>query len=90
MDFKVTSDVLGVNEETFNGFEYFVDNSNLNISADRAFENVNLYNVLGQEVISKKLSNTSEVVNIASLNSGVYIATVTIEGAKKSFKIVKK
>ncbi|RFN59765.1 T9SS-dependent choice-of-anchor J family protein [Marixanthomonas ophiurae] len=89
-DFKVTSDVLSVNEQSFDGFEYFVDNNNLKISADRAFESVNLFNVLGQEVVSKNLSNTSEVINIASLQSGVYITTVTIDGAKKSFKIVKQ
>jgi len=89
-DFKVTSDVLGIDEQAFNGFEYFVNNSNLNISANSAFESASLFNVLGQEVISKSLSNTSEVINISSLQSGIYIATVTIDGAKKSFKIVKQ
>ncbi|MCG2431455.1 T9SS type A sorting domain-containing protein [Aequorivita xiaoshiensis] len=51
--------------------------------------NIALYNMLGQQVVSQKLNNTNESVNISELQSGVYIATVSIDGASKSFKIVK-
>lgn len=50
---------------------------------------VSLYNMLGQHVVSQKLNNTKESVNISELQSGVYIATISIDGASKSFKIVK-
>jgi hypothetical protein len=36
------------------------------------------------------LENTNEIVNISALNTGLYIATVSIDGNTKSFKIVKK
>ena len=42
------SGVLSVNDQAFNGFTYFVDNSNmLNLRANSAMQSVELYNVLG-------------------------------------------
>lgn len=89
-DFKVTADVLGVNDAAFNNFNYFVNEGTLSMSAAVAMDSVELYNVLGQAVVSQTLSNTTEAVNISSLSAGVYIAKVSIDGATKSFKIVKK
>lgn len=81
---------LGVADNNFEGFNYFVDKSSqLNLSANTPIEKVSIHNMLGQEVISQKLTSNSEIVNISGLQSGVYIATVSIEGASKTFKIVK-
>ncbi|WGF92863.1 T9SS-dependent choice-of-anchor J family protein [Aequorivita marisscotiae] len=88
-DFKVTADVLGVNDQVFQGFKYFVANNQLNLSATTSMERVAIYNMLGQEVVSQKLANTNETINISGLQSGVYIATVSIGGASKTFRIVK-
>ncbi|OAD90018.1 hypothetical protein A7A78_07310 [Aequorivita soesokkakensis] len=88
-DFKVTADVLGVNDIAFSGFNYFVANNQLNLSANTSMEQVALYNMLGQQVVSQKLNSNNETVEISGLQSGVYIATVSIDGASKSFKIVK-
>ncbi len=88
-DFKVTADVLGVNDAVFQGFNYFVANNQLNLSANTSMENVALYNMLGQQVVSQKLNNNNETVELSGLQSGVYIATVSIDGTSKSFKIVK-
>ena len=88
-DFKVTSDVLSVDDMIFKGFKFSVENNVLNLASNISMNSVSLYNMLGQQVASQKLSNTKESVNISELKSGVYIATVSIEGATKSFKIVK-
>jgi hypothetical protein len=45
--------------------------------------------VLGQEVISSKPNNTQQTIDIASLNSGVYIVKTTISGVTSSSRIVK-
>lgn len=82
---------LGIEDNSFEGFSYFVDtNSNLYMKAMTSLNMVELHNVVGQEVISQKLSNNVETISLANLASGVYIATVTIEGQTKSFKIVKR
>jgi hypothetical protein len=90
-DFKVVDGTLGVASNSFNNFNYFVNaNNQLNLSANTAMESLVVYNVLGQQVVSQKLANTNEIVNISALNAGLYIATVSIDGITKSFKIVKK
>lgn len=83
--------ILGVDENAFASFEYFVDaNSHLNLKAASAMENVVLHNTLGQQVLTQKLSSTSELVDLNALESGVYLATVSIEGRAMSFKFIKK
>lgn len=82
---------LGIDDNVFTSFEYFVDSSNnLNLKAASSMDNVILHNTLGQQVLSQKLSSSNELVNLNALKSGVYLATVSIEGKAKSFKIVKK
>ncbi|MFK5983479.1 MAG: T9SS type A sorting domain-containing protein [Flavobacteriaceae bacterium] len=83
--------ILGLTDETFNGFNYFVDaNNNLNLSANSSLESVQIFNVLGQQVVSQRLSNTNEIVEISSFDTGIYIVKVSIEGQTKTFKIIKK
>ena len=67
----------------------FLFDNQLNLSATTALNNVIIFNMLGQQVVSQKLANTNETVNLSGLQSGVYIATVSIEGASKTFRIVK-
>lgn len=81
--------VLAVGDNVLEGFKYFVSNNELNLSANTSMDQVALYNMLGQQVVSQKLSSNNETVNLSGLQSGIYIATVSIEGASKSFKIVK-
>lgn len=88
-DNVMLSGVLGVEDNALAGFNYFVANNQLTLSANTSMEKVALYNMLGQQVVSQKLSNNKETVELSGLQSGVYIATVSIEGASKTFKIVK-
>ena len=81
--------ILSVSDESFNNFNYHITNNQLVINANTSLKNIELYNLLGQEVFSKSLSNTNETINIASLETGVYVAKVSINGKSKSFKIVK-
>ena len=82
--------VLSLQDQYFNDFNYFVDaNSQLVLKASISLENIKLFNLLGQEVFSKSLSNKNETINIESLDTGIYIAKVSIQGTSKSFKIVK-
>ncbi len=72
-------------------FDYFVDaQNNLNLSANQAFDKVELHNLLGQQVLSQKLSAQDESVSLSALTSGVYLAKVQINDATKTFKVVKK
>ena len=88
---EVTATTLST--DTFNtlNFNYFVDAQNmLNLNANEALSQVKLYNMLGQEVMSKNLSNQNEAIDINALNTGVYLAKVQINNAVETFKFVKK
>lgn len=89
IDDVTVSGVLAVGTNEFKGFNYFIANNQLNLSANTSMEKVALYNMLGQQVVSQKLSNNNETIELSGLQSGIYIATVSIDGASKTFKIVK-
>ena len=88
-DFIVTSGVLSIDDMIFDGFTFSVANNQLNLSAKNSMDSVALYNMIGQQVASQKLNNTKESVNISELQSGIYIAVISIDGARKTFKFVK-
>ena len=89
-EIEVVAETLSIVDVAFNNFNYYINaNNQLVLSASTSLENVQLFNLLGQQVVSQKLSNTNETVDIASLDSGIYVAKVSTEGRTKSFKIVK-
>lgn len=89
-DFAATAATLSVEDQLFNGFSYFVNNNTLNLESRTPMQSVNIHNILGQQVVSQKLGNTNETVNLSGLNSGVYLATINIDGAKKTVKFAIK
>jgi len=89
-DYSVDETLSTEEFEAFN-FEYFVDAQNsLNLSANQAFDQIQLHNLLGQQVLNQKLSSQDEQIDLNALTSGVYLAQVQINDATKTFKIVKK
>jgi len=60
------------------------------LSAANNIENVEIFNLLGQKLISKDLNSNNENVDISNLVKGVYLMNVTIDGNKGSFKIIKE
>jgi len=89
-DFLAEAASLSVADNSFENFSYSLDaNSNLSLKANLPIESIQLFNILGQEVVSQKLANTNEIVSISSLETGIYIVNVSINGQSKSFKIIK-
>jgi len=87
---EVVAGSLAVDNTSFESFNHYVANNVLTLKANTAINNARLYNILGQQVISKKLGTQSADINLNSLNSGVYLVQVEIEGQTKSFKVIKK
>ena len=88
-DFLVEGSGLGIIDNPFENFNYALNNNQLTLQASNPLENIRLFNLLGQQVLTKKLSNTVETLNINTLDAGIYIAKVTIQGNIKTFKIIK-
>tara|TARA_R110002033_G_scaffold118984_2_gene162484 strand:- start:1094 stop:2686 length:1593 start_codon:yes stop_codon:yes gene_type:complete len=90
--FSVTSQALSVDEFDQNAFTYNYDKNvkSLNLeSYNTSITSVDIYSLLGQKVISKPLNNTTESINLTSLNDGVYLAKVNINGIFKTIKFIK-
>ncbi|WP_299383963.1 T9SS type A sorting domain-containing protein [uncultured Lacinutrix sp.] len=59
-------------------------------SSNLAFTNLEIYSILGQQVLNRKLSQTTETINLSNLTDGIYIAKVSIDGKTETIKFVKK
>ena len=84
---------LSVNDFETSSISYFYNKASdkLSLESDNAsFTNIDLYNILGQQVITKKLSQTNETLNLSDLNDGIYIAKVSIGSKTKTIKFVKQ
>ncbi|NNT72851.1 T9SS type A sorting domain-containing protein [Flavobacterium sp. IMCC34852] len=62
----------------------------LNIESEMAIEKVTVYNVLGQEVISKSPNTESVALDVASLQAGVYVIKTAINGNISSTRFIKE
>ena len=86
------TETLGINDFNQNTFthNYSKDLEALTLeSSNLEMTNIEIYSILGQNVISKPLSSTREVIDVASLNDGVYLAKVFADGGSKTIKFVK-
>ncbi|MFP4846978.1 T9SS type A sorting domain-containing protein [Winogradskyella sp. PE311] len=89
---RINDEELSIDQFSQNSFTHnyskiskklYVESSNI------AMSNIEIYSLLGQNVISKTLTNNSASIDVAELNDGVYIAKVFANGNVKSIKFVK-
>lgn len=64
--------------------------SNFTIDAQENIEKVSVYNLLGQEVVSKNPNTNSVTFDITNLQSGVYVVKATVNGAVSTSRIIKE
>ncbi len=81
-----------VNEFNSNIFTHFYDKDSDVItlkSSTLAFDNIQIYNLMGQEVLNKNLSQTTETLNLSELNDGLYLANLMMGGQVQTLKFLK-
>jgi len=73
-------------------FSYYPNptKENLRLSSAKPIENVQLYNILGQQVLNKDVNESKPNINVSNLSKGVYIMKVKIEDTVGSFKFIKE
>ena len=81
--------VLSLEDNLLEGLTSYVANNVLTINATNPLENVTIHTINGQVVVSQKLANTTETIDLGALSTGMYIATVETEGKVKAIKFVK-
>ena len=85
---------LSTSDAAFSNFKFsYYPNptkGQLNLSANKEIGKVELFNLLGQKVQSNVVNATQKQLNLSNLQKGFYLMHVTIDNAKKAFKIVKE
>lgn len=92
-DFLITSSTLGVDDFETTSFKHYYNTEN-NIltlkSSNRPIDAIEIFNLLGQKVVSEKLSQTNETIDLSNIVDGIYLARVTIDNATKTIKFLKQ
>ena len=63
--------------------------TSLTIEAKDAIENIAIYNILGQEVISKNPMSNTMTLDVSNLQNGLYFVNTTIDGKTATTKFIK-
>ena len=88
----LSSQALSINEFDENNFSYYYHKASKSLNLESSatpLTKIEVYSMLGQSVISKPLSGASISINVASLNNGVYLAKVFVDGGSKTIKFIK-
>ncbi|RYY72066.1 MAG: T9SS type A sorting domain-containing protein [Chitinophagaceae bacterium] len=92
IDNVIWSSTLG--NGTFNNskFAYYPNpvKNILNLSYEQNITNVAVYNLLGQEIITKNFDTNQTQIDMSSLATGTYIVKVTADKVNKTFKVIKE
>ena len=90
-DFSVDTS-LSIDQFDLNTFTHNYNKTlkTLNIeSSSMAITSIQVFSILGQSVMSRQLSSTIESIDVSSLNDGVYLAKIYVEGNFKTIKFIK-
>jgi len=62
----------------------------LKISAQEIIENITIYNVLGKSVFNRSIHKKEDIINVSTLQTGIYILKYTINNAVGTLKFLKE
>ncbi len=93
IDDVVVTSTLGTNDFEKNQLSHFYNKNTEMLQLESsilALGKIEVYNVLGQNVLNKALSNFSEDVSLASLNDGIYVIKIKVGDGEKTIKLLKQ
>ena len=86
------SSSLSLGETSFNNFKYYPNpvNDRLFIRNSEEIASVEVFNLLGQKLVSKKTDTTVSEIDMSSLSKGSYLLKInSLLGESKTVKIIK-
>jgi hypothetical protein len=83
---------VGTDNFEFSNFTFYPSpaKDNLYLESSLEVEQVKVFNMLGQEVISVTPNTLTPTIKVGSLQTGTYIMNVTIDGVTKNFRFIKE
>ncbi|WP_026706410.1 T9SS type A sorting domain-containing protein [Flavobacterium soli] len=84
--------VLGNNSFENNGFKAYPNpvRDILNLTYTQNISNVEVFNMLGQQVLAKSVNATQGQIDMSNLSMGTYLVKVTADNQVKTIKVVKQ
>ena len=92
-DVSVTSSTMSNEEFTLENIDYtFNQETNiLRVTSEELLSNIQIYNMLGQQVLNQDLNDSSVALNLSDLSSSIYVVNVEGNNSKsKTFKLALK
>jgi len=62
----------------------------IKVSAAKSIDKLEIYNLIGKQVLNETLYSKSKEINVSNLSDGVYIVKAYIENAVGTYKFIKK
>jgi len=92
-EYSVTDNTLGVSDfnlnHVTNSYDKVTDMLTLK-SKNLPLDNFEIYDILGQKILSRKLSEKIEHINLSELYDGIYIIRVSSSGLLMTSKLLKQ
>ena len=87
----IGADTSGVENESLITLNMYPNPASdvLNISSQSTINMVEIFNVLGQKVITMQVEDTSAEINVSNLNAGIYLIKYEINNSTSTKKFVK-
>lgn len=86
-----TTNTLSSDEFTMSGLQYYPNpvNNIFNVSYTKDISKVEVYNLLGQQILTNTVNATKAAINMSALSAGTYLVKVTSGKAVKAIKVIK-
>ena len=83
---------LGIANNAFRNFNFYPNpvEHYLSISNSQNIDELKVFNLLGQTVLSIPINKSSSQIDLLGLNSGIYLVKVISGNAAKTFRIIKQ
>lgn len=89
---RLSDDGLGNNSFDTSNFTYYPNpvKNTLNLSYNQEISNVEVFNLLGQKVISNVINANAAQIDLSNLSKGAYMVKVTSNNQLKTIKVIKE
>ena len=89
MDSFLVEGTLGINDFENNDIQYFYDSfeKNLKLNSNKILKKIEVFNLLGQNLISSEINSFNASFNLSNLEPSIYLVKVIGESGLKTIKL---
>ena len=83
---------LGTIENTIEGFGFYPNPAKdmLTLNSADTIESVEIFSIVGQQVMNQAINATSKELNVSALSTGTYLMKVIVNGQVGVYKVIKE